>query len=89
MKDIVERLRALEAWIRKPTDPTFRLNTDLFDEAADEIERLRAALETIDHGWEVPMEERGWRALARFMWETARAALETPTASAAENTGDR
>ncbi len=38
-------------------------------------ERMRAALERIDHGWETPMEDKAWRALARFMWETARAAL--------------
>lgn len=47
--------------------------------AAAEIERLRAALREIESNWEVPMEEKGWRALARFMWETARAALEDRT----------
>jgi hypothetical protein len=43
-----------------------------------ENERLTAALERIDHGWETPMEDKAWRALARFMWETARAALKVP-----------
>lgn len=51
-------------------------------EAADEITRLRAreaelveALREIESNWETPMEERGWRAVAAFMWKTARAAL--------------
>lgn len=44
-------------------------------QAADEIERLRVALEEIDHGWESPMDDKAYRALCRFMWETARAAL--------------
>lgn len=44
MTDIVERLRALEAWIRKPEGEQFTLNTDLFDDAADEIERLRGGM---------------------------------------------
>lgn len=43
--DLVERLRTLEAWIRNPTGEPYNMNTDLFDDAADEIERLRAALE--------------------------------------------
>lgn len=37
--------------------------------------RMRETLEKIDHGWETPMEDKAWRAVARFMWETARAAL--------------
>lgn len=40
-----------------------------------ENERLREALETIDHGWENPMDDKGYRALSRFMWETARTAI--------------
>lgn len=40
----------------------------------DHTERLRAALEDIAGNWEVPMEEKGWRAVARFMWDRARAA---------------
>lgn len=47
MSDIVERLRALEAWIRQPTGEPFNMNTDLFDEAADEITRLRAEVERL------------------------------------------
>lgn len=42
MSDIVERLRALEAWIRQPTGEPYNMNNDLFDDAADEITRLRA-----------------------------------------------
>lgn len=40
-----------------------------------EINRLRAALREIESNWEIPMDEKAWRAVARFMWETARAAL--------------
>jgi DNA mismatch repair ATPase MutS len=42
MSDIVERLRNLEQWIRNPEGQNFTLSSDLFDEAADEIERLHA-----------------------------------------------
>ena len=42
MSDIVERLRELEAWIRKPVGEAYNMNTDMFDDAADEITRLRA-----------------------------------------------
>ena len=41
MSDIVERLRKLEQWIRNPEGENFTLASDIFDEAADEIERLR------------------------------------------------
>jgi len=42
MSDIVKKLRDLEQWIREPEGKSFTLSFDLFDEAADEIERLRA-----------------------------------------------
>jgi hypothetical protein len=73
MSDIVERLRerSQNLWT---TDAELRSN-QLFKDAAAEIERLRAALEQIDHGWENPMDDKAHRALCRFMWETARAAL--------------
>jgi hypothetical protein len=45
MSDIVERLRNLEQWIRNPEGKSFTLTSDIFDEAADEIERLRAEVE--------------------------------------------
>lgn len=46
MSDIVKKLRGLEQWIREPEGKSFTLHFDLFDEAADEIERLRKALAT-------------------------------------------
>ena len=42
MSDIVERLRNLEQWIRNPEGQNFTLSSDLFDDAADEMERLYA-----------------------------------------------
>jgi len=52
--NIAARLRAFEAWLRDPRGEPLMLTSDLFDEAADEIERLRAALrEAMDDtpGW--------------------------------------
>jgi len=40
MSDIVKRLRNLEQWIRNPEGQNFTLHSDLFDEAANEMERL-------------------------------------------------
>lgn len=40
MSDAVEKLRKLEQWIRNPEGKSFTLASDIFDEAADEIERL-------------------------------------------------
>lgn len=48
----------------------------LLSEQTAEIERLRAALYEVVHGWETPMDDKAWRAVARFMWDKARAALE-------------
>lgn len=42
--DLVKRLRAFEQWMRDPDDRNFTLSSDLFDEAADRIEELEAAL---------------------------------------------
>ena len=47
MSDIVERLRNLEQWIRNPEGQNFTLHSDLFDEAADEMERLYAEKERL------------------------------------------
>lgn len=47
MSDIVERLRNLEQWIRNPEGQNFTLHSDLFDEAADEMERLYAENERL------------------------------------------
>lgn len=74
MTDIVERLRKETDIGTGDLDPASRWGW-MMVEAADEIQRLREALREIESNWEVPMEEKGWRALARFMWEKARAAL--------------
>lgn len=74
MSDIVERLRAPAYWISGSSEGHEGDNSAPL-EAAAEIERLRAALEQIDHGWENPMDDKAYRALCRFMWETARQAL--------------
>jgi hypothetical protein len=42
MSDIVKKLRDLEQWIREPERESFTLPFDLFDEAANEMERLYA-----------------------------------------------
>jgi hypothetical protein len=42
--DLVKRLREFEQWMRNPEDQKFTLSSDLFDEAADRIEQLEAAL---------------------------------------------
>ena len=73
MIDLVERLRSTAEMFELAQAP--RHTVLHMRAAADEIERLRAALETIDHGWENPMDDKAWRALAQFMWKTARAAL--------------
>jgi hypothetical protein len=49
-EDLVKRLRELEQWIRKPDVPALTLSCDLFDEAADRIEQLEAALRSIAEG---------------------------------------
>jgi len=47
MSDIVKRLRNLEQWIRNPEGQNFTLHSDLFDEAANEMERLYAEKERL------------------------------------------
>ena len=47
MDDLVKRLRDFEQWMRDPEDQKFTLSSDLFDEAADRIEQLEAALREI------------------------------------------
>ena len=42
--DLVKRLRDFEQWMRDPEDQKFTLSSDLFDEAANHIEQLEAAL---------------------------------------------
>lgn len=69
--DEIKRLRAEKEAAGK-LSAFINLRADMFEA---ENAKLRAALETIAEGWEVPMEEKGWRAAVRFMEETARAAL--------------
>jgi multidrug resistance efflux pump len=40
--NLVARLREFESWLRDPHGKPLTLTSDIFDEAADEIERLRA-----------------------------------------------
>jgi hypothetical protein len=47
MSDIVKKLRDLEQWIREPEGESFTLHFDLFDEAANEMERLYAEKERL------------------------------------------
>jgi hypothetical protein len=47
MSDIVKKLRDLEQWIREPEGKSFTLSFDLFDEAANEMERLYAEKESL------------------------------------------
>ena len=47
MSDIVKKLRDLEQWIREPEGESFTLPFDLFDEAANEMERLYAEKERL------------------------------------------
>lgn len=82
MSDIVERLHALEAWIRKPTGEAFNMNTDLFDDAADLITALRAENERLRVGlWDIHAYCNNWDWFI-WMWpirrikRIARAALE-------------
>lgn len=42
--DLVKRLRELEQWMREPEAKSLTLTSDLFDEAADRIEELKAEL---------------------------------------------
>jgi len=47
--DLVKRLRDFEQWIREPASENFTLKSDLFDEAAERIEQLEAALREISY----------------------------------------
>ena len=47
MSDIVKKLRDLEQWIREPEGESLTLPFDLFDEAANEMERLYAEKERL------------------------------------------
>ena len=74
MTDIVERLRYtanIRAIHRSDDDPIKR---DCI-EAAAEIERMRAALHNVVHGWEVP-QDGNWNRVFRSVWGKARAALD-------------
>ena len=42
--DLVKRLRDFEQWMRNPEDQKFTLSSDLFDEVANRIDELEAAL---------------------------------------------
>ena len=44
MTDIVKKLRSFENFLKDPKPGEHVIKSDIFDEAADEIERLREAL---------------------------------------------
>ena len=46
--DLVKRLRDFEKWMRGPDNQNFTLSSDLFDDAADRIEYLEAAIRGIN-----------------------------------------
>ena len=48
--DLVKDLRGLEAWIKNPQLSPMTLSYDIFDRAADRIEKLEAALREIANG---------------------------------------
>lgn len=73
MTDIVERLRAPAYWFSGSSEGHEGENSAPY-EAADEIERLRAALRLIA---EHPVEQSGqWEIGSKEMLKVARAALE-------------
>ena len=47
MTDIVKKLRSFEQFLKDPKPGEHVIKSDIFDEAADEIERLREALHQI------------------------------------------
>jgi HAMP domain-containing protein len=76
MTDIVERLRGSANALQEHIDRLWRPDIDNIREAADEIERLRAALHAIAAGNvkdEIPEEDFGW--LAAELQTMARRAL--------------
>lgn len=77
LTEAADTITALRAENERLTDIVdgFSLDPD-YIKLREENERLRAALWKITHNWEVPMEDKAWRAVAKFMWDTARAALE-------------
>jgi hypothetical protein len=47
MTDIVKKLREFESFLKDPKPGEHVIKSDIFDEAADEVERLREALQKI------------------------------------------